>query len=318
MPATPVGRDAHFDVPLTNVAIRAFQGREAYIAQNLFPVVPVGKQSDKYYVIDKNSWLMVPETRRSPKTRPNRVEFQVSSESYFCHNYALAGENALEDLANADAAIRLRENTVNNVMDGLLRAYEVRVANKVTSLTNLGSGVALTGAAKWSDFANSDPLSDVTTGHATIRQNTGLEANIAVMDKDTIAVVKRHPVLLDQYKYTSGGQLTMAQMQEAFDVDQILVAKGVKNNAREGATASITNIWGNVCILAKIMPGTSLETQTFGLSFRWSPAGLPSAMQVRRYVDPDPGVGAEVIDTGYFQDEKIVASELAYGISGTL
>jgi hypothetical protein len=33
---------------------------------------------------------------------------------------------------------------------------------------------------------------------------TGLVANTAVMDWDTLQVLRRHPVLLDMYKYTSG------------------------------------------------------------------------------------------------------------------
>jgi len=316
--STATGRDAHFDGPLSNLAIKAFQGRDGFIAQQLMPIVPVGKQSDKYYIIDKDSWLLIPDTRRAPKTSPKRVEFKVSSESYFCDNYALAGENAKEDLANADMAIQLRKNAVDVVMDALLRDYEVRVANAVTSLTNLGSGVSLTGTAKWSDYSNSDPIADVTTGHATIRQNTGLTANTLVIDEDTLAILIRHSLLLDMYKYTSGGQLKMDQLKDAFRVDNILVGRGVKNNAREGATASITNIWGNNAILARVSPGVGLQTETFGLSFRWTPANMPAPMQVRKYDDADPGKAVEVVDVGYYQDEKVVASALAYGISGTL
>ena len=318
MPATVVGRDAHLDVPLTNMAVKAFQGRGEFIGQKLFPVINVQKQSNKYYTLDKNSWLLVPDTARAPKTAPRRVEFKVSSENYFCPNYALANENALEDLANADIALSLRKNSVSVVMDGLLRDLEVRIANQVTSLTNLGSGVTLSGTSQWSDFTNSDPIADVTTGHAFIQNNTGLMANTMVMDKDTFAVVRRHPILLDMFKYTSGGRVKLDQLADVFDVDTILIARGIKNTANENATGVIANIWGNNVILCRIEPGTSLETQTFGLSFRWAPAGLPAAMQVQRYRDPDPGKAVEVVSTGYYQDEKIIAADLAYGIASTI
>lgn len=318
MPVTPSGRGAHHDVPLSNLAIKAFQGTGGYIAQSLFPIVPVGKQSDKYYVLDKNSWLRIGESFRAPKTSPRRVNFRVSSESYFADNYALSGENALEDLANADNAIRLRENTTGVVTDMLLRDYENRVAQMVTSGTNLGSYVSLSGVAKWSDLVNSDPISDVTTAHAFIRNSTGMKANTGVIDEDTIAILRRHPVVLDLYKYTAGGQATMEQIKEVLGVSNLLVGGGIKNNALEGATASITNIWGNNVILAHVEPGTSLETATFGLTYRWTPAGLPLPMQARRYPDPDPGKKVEVVEVGMYQDEKIVASDLSYGILATL
>ena len=314
----PTGRAIHIDTPLSNLAIKAFQGSGNFIAQMLFHIVPVGKQSDKYYTIDKDSWLLMPNTRRAPKTSPRRIEFKVSSDSFYADNYALAGENSLEDLDNADNAVQLRQNTVNVVTDGLLRDYEDRVARTVTSGTNLGSYVSLAGTNKWSNFVNSDPLSDVTTARAFIRQRTGLDANTMVIDNDTAAVIRRHPALLELYKYTSGGQITMQQLKDAFDVQTILMGEGIKNMAKEGATASIVNIWGNNVILAHVEKAISLQTATFGLSFRWTPSGIPAPMQVSRYNDPDPGKKVEVIETGYYQDEKIVASALAYGILSTL
>lgn len=316
--ATASGRDAHVDTPLSTLAVKAFQGAGSYIAQSLFPIVAVSKQSDKYYIVDKDSWLSIPNTRRAPKTSPRRIEFKISSDSYFCDNYALAGENALEDLANADTAIMLRENTTQLVTDALLRDYENRVASLITSGTNLGSYVALTGTAKWSDFVNSDPISDVNTAHAFIRLNTGLTANTMVIDKDTIVTIRRHPMLLDLYKYTSGGQLTMDQIKDVFGVSNVLIGDGIKNNALEGATASVTNIWGSNVILARVVPSLSNKAETFGLSFRWTPSGIPGPMQVRRYNDPDPGKMIEVVDIGYYQDEKIIAQALSYGILDTI
>lgn len=313
------GRNLHIDTPLTNLTIQAFNtGLGQYIAQEVMPVVKVGKESDVYYTIPAAAFLRVPDTTRARKALANRVEFDVSSETYYAKEYALGGEIALQDLDNADAPINLRGNTVNVVQAGLLRSLEVRVANRVTSLTNLGSGTALTGANKWSDFVNSDPISDVTTGHAFIRQRTGLMANVAIIDADTIAIVRRHPVLLDLYKNTNG-MLTMQQLQEAFGVSRILVGQGIKENALEGGTSSVTNIWGNSFVLAHIQPGGGLQTVTFGLSMRWTPEGYPAPFTVGRQVFSGPGTkNIEVVEAGYFQDERIVAKNLAYGITGTL
>src|SRR5690554_6091320 len=109
--ATVVGPDAHLDVPLGNVAISAFtDGVTDLIGSQIFPMVEVSKQSDKYYIIDKGAFLRTTKggAQRAPRTRADRVEFQVSSSRYFAENYALAGEIAAEDLANADRALSLR------------------------------------------------------------------------------------------------------------------------------------------------------------------------------------------------------------------
>jgi hypothetical protein len=270
----------------------------------------VDKQSNRYYIIDPDSWLRVPDTRRAPKTRPNRIEFKVSSDAYFANNYALAGDIAKEDLANADRALQVRENTTNIVLQSLLQDFEVRVANQVTSATNVGSGVTV--SSKWSDLTNSNPLVDVTTAIAFIRQTTGIMPNTLVVDEDTYQVLRRHSKLLELYKYTSGGLLGDDQIAAAMGVTRLLRGRGIVNRALEGQTASMVNIWGNNALLAYVQPGLSMMTATLGLALQWTPEGIPGPMAVYRYDDPDPGKKVETVEACYYQAEKIVGKNLGY------
>ena len=314
------GPDLHIDVPLSNLAVMAFStGVEDFIAMDVFPTQSVGKQSDKYFTITKDAFLRVPDTKRAPGTAANRVMFDVSSDSYFAQNFALANEIPLEDISNSDKPVRLRENASLLVQTNLRRDWEVRVADKVTSISNVGSGVVLGAPDKWSN-AGSDPIAQVDSGHAFIRrQSGGLRANTMIIDEDTLVEVRRHPLILDMFKYTSGGLLTDDFLKEVFKVDRILVGRGSKENAIEGATSSITNIWGNNVVLARITPAMGLQTATFGLSFRWKPAGIPTDMQVKRSVLNDAGSQhVEIVETGMYQDEKIIAKDLAYALTGTL
>ena len=312
-------RDVHIDVPLSNIAVEAFATGN-FIGTQLFPTVDVRKQSDKYYTIVKNSWLRTPATTlRSPKQSPARVEFEVSSDSYFADNFALASENAHEVIANADDPIDLRARTTRFLVDMLMRDQEVRIANQVTSITNIGSGVILAGANKWSNYVSSDPVADVTTGHAFIRSNTGLRANTMVLDDDTYQTVRRHPVLLDMYKYTQGGLVNDAELKSVFRVDRILVGDAIRNAALENATASLVNIWGNNALLCHVSPSpTGMRTATFGLGFRWLNPDLPAPWAVRVYNDPDPGKKVEVTEASYYADEKVIAAQLAYAITSTI
>lgn len=316
--AVPDGRGVHHDTPLANLAVAAFSDMTGFVAQKLFPIVPVGKQNDRYFVIDPDAWLRIPDTRRAPKSPPNQMGMRVSSDGYFADNYALRADNALEALANADAAIMLRENSAKMIVSALLRDYERRVANLVTSGTNLGSYVALAGGNKWSDYANSDPIGAVNTGTAFIENTTGITPNTLVLDSNTARVLQRHPLLLDMHKYVQGGLVPLGVIAQDFGVQNIYVANGVVNNALEAGTASMTTIWGNSAILAYVEPGVSLETRTFGLTMRWQPDGLPAPMSAVRYLDGDPGRHVEWTEVGVYQDEKVVAKNLSYGILSTL
>jgi len=318
----PTGRDLYQDVPLSNMAVSAFDTglNGEYIASSVFPIVNTSAQGGNYWIIEKEAFLRQHNSQRSPGTNANLIEFDVSSDTYFAGNYALASEIPLEDLTNADNALMLRGNSSDLILSGLLRDYEVRVANTVTSISNVGSGQVLTGTDKWSDFANSSPLSDVTTGHAFIRRQTGLMANTAIIDADSLSIVRRHPELLDLYKYTSGGQVDMSQLAEAFGVERLLVGKGIKITSAEGAATSVTaNIWGNSFVLARIVPTVGLKTQTLGVTMRWQPAGFAAPMQVTRQQFTGAGTkNVEVVETSTYQDEKIVARDLAYTLNAIL
>jgi len=318
--AVSAGPYAHYDAMLTNLSIAAFAAtaeQQGFVAQDIFPIATVPKQSNKYYVIDPDSWLRVGDTRRAPKDRPNRIEFKLSCDGYFALNYALAGDIAKEDLANQDAAVMLRENTAQVALQGLLQDLEQRVANLVTSGANCGSYTAV--PSKWSDLTNSNPLVDITTAHSFIRRNTGLVANTLVIDEDTFQTLRRHARLLDLYKYTSGGILNDGQIAAAMGVQRLLRGRAVRNLAIENAAASMQNMWGNNALLCYVAPqATGLMTATFGLQIRWTPDGIPAPFAVFRYDDPDPGKKVEVVESSYYQSEKIVAKSLGYLLTSTL
>ena len=318
--AYPLGPGAHIDVPLSNFASVGFNDPvNGLVGQALVPEIAVSKQSDKFYIIEKGAFFRVPSTLRAPRTKANRVNFEVSSSSYFADNYALATDNALEDLENADMAINLRQNGTSLVVGNLRLDEERRIANMVTSITNVGSGVALTGTAKWSDYAGSDPVADVTTGHAFIRSNTGLIANTAVIDWDTLMVLRRHPVLLDMYKYTSGGEVSTQQIADVFKVPNIMVAHGVLNTAIEGAADSMSNVWGNCFVMAHVGATTGLRSTTFAGRFRWRNPIFPADFAVQTAMFNRAGEEkVEVLEAGYFQDEQVIARDLAYTINDTL
>lgn len=319
----PQGRELHIDTPLASFAVQAFQSSQEYIAPRILPVVPVDKQSDKYYILDRDSWLMMPQSAlRAPKTPPRRVDWKVSSESYFAPNYALANEIAKEDLANADMALMVRQRATEFTTEMLLRDYENRVATLLTTFSNFGAYTSLSNASdKWTATTSADIVSQVQSAHTRIRQMTGLRANTLIVDYDSYQLMRRNTRMFELFKYVSGeGFLTDQQMKSVLDVQQIVVGDAIKNTAGLKAGTSVfssSNIWGANAILAYLAPASTLKAVTFAAGFRWTPAGIPGPFQVYRYDDPDPGKKVEVLECGYYQDEKVIASDLGFLITNT-
>lgn len=46
----PTASDVHIDKPLTNISVAYIQNTNEFIADKVFPTVPVDKQTDKYFV----------------------------------------------------------------------------------------------------------------------------------------------------------------------------------------------------------------------------------------------------------------------------
>lgn len=317
------GRELHLDTPLTNFAVQAFQSMQDYVAPLIVPVVPVGKQSDKYYVLDRDAWLRTPSsTLRAPKTPPKRVEWKASSDSYFANNYALANDISKEDLANSDMALMVRERGAEFVTEMLVRDYEQRIATLFTTFGNFNAYTSLSAAAdKWTATGSADIRSQVTSAHARVRNQTGVRANTLIVDFDSYQLMAQNSRLLTNFQYTEvPGHLTEQQMRSVLEVERIIVGKAIRNTAGETAGTSVfssTNVWGANAVLCYLAPATTLKAMTFAASFRWTPPGLPGAFQVYRYDDPDPGKKAEVVEVGYYQDEKIIAPDLGFLIANT-
>lgn len=318
MPGT---NQVHIDQYLSNFSLKAFNDAKGFIADSVMPRVTVDKKTDGYPIISRDSWLRIPDTVRGERAYANRVEFDTSTDTYRCQNYALAGEIPVEKLANADAAIRLRRNTTNKVVRDMRADYERDVGRIVTSGSNLGSYVSLAAGDKFSDYTNSDPITVVNTAHAFIEDQTGFHANTMIVDKDTLRTLQYHPQIVDYFKYTSGGQAMNQQLATIFDVERILVGQGLYNAAVEGQTASNVNIWGHNLILAYVDPRPiDMETATFGLTFVWNNPELgnrPMAVMRNREV----GAGkrqVEIVETHMYRDQKVVAADLSYGILSTL
>ena len=310
------GRDLHIDTPLTNMMVRAFNAAPNFVAGQVFPVVPVAKQSNVYYTLDQASFLQSPTTYRSPKTLARRADWKVSSDTYFAHNYAFADGNSLEDLDNADNAIQLRQTSTEFVTQVLLRDFESRAVTKIQA--NVASLSQLTGANAWDAVNSADIISPVRNAKQYIYQNTGIVPNSIVLDWMTYDYATRNTLAWAKLQYTQDtGQLTMAHLKSLWDVQNVYVSNATQNNAKFGATGSYTSIWGPTCFVyyrPPVLP--TLKTAAYGAAMRWTPAGLPGPMAVTRQVFSGAGTqNEEVIEGGYYQDEKVIASALGFYIN---
>lgn len=307
------GRDLHVDGPLSNITT-AYRPQNM-IADMIFPVVSVTKESDMFYKWSKEDFLRVEDAQRARNSEAKVVTTGVGTGSYLCLEYSLRADLPLQDLANADDPLSWRESNANYVMDKLMLAYEDRVARLCGNTTNVGTSVTL--GSNWDDITTT-PIDTITTMQEAIRQNTGLEANLMVIAGAPFRRLAKHPDIIDFVRgkgdNSGNGPVNAQQIASAFGIDKILVGKGIKNTGAENAAGAFSDIWSTTCLLAHVAPTPGKMIPTFGYTFRWTPAGMPAAFTTERYMIQAKHI--EVLEVSHYQDEEIIGTDLGAMILG--
>lgn len=66
--STPTRSQVHVNRPLTNISVSYQQSADAFVASRVFPVIPVDKQSDQYFVFNRSDQMRDEMRKRAPGT----------------------------------------------------------------------------------------------------------------------------------------------------------------------------------------------------------------------------------------------------------
>jgi len=293
----PTLRDVHVNRPLTNVSI-AYRNDE-YIGAEVFPIVPVQKKSDLYFVFNKSQWFRLRSGPRPPGREAPVADYSVSTASYICLNDALSYKIADEVRANADQPLRPDVTGTEFVTDGLLLALENRVATLVTASGNWAS--ASNPTTKW-DVDTSDVWGDIDTAVNAVKDNIGRKPNVMVFSETAWRNLRNHPDLIDRVKYQRvGGKIEPADLMGWFNIDKILIGGALKDTSQEGAAAALSQIWGDMMWTGYVTPNAALEQPTAGYVFQWGNRTVQRFRMERHHSD--------IVAAEWFTSEVIVASD---------
>ncbi len=318
----------HLDTPLTNVSVAFAQGDNGFVADRVFPVVPVSKKSDRYWVFNSADWYRNDNNLnpRAPRTMAPEVDFTLSNDSYLCDVYSLAQSFAHETLANEDAGLSLRTSATRFLTHRLKIAKEVQWVSTFFAGGIWGTdwdGVAGTPGAnevkQWSDYTASTPIVDITNMKRTMHlRSGGYMPNVMVVTQDVRDVLLNHPDILDRLNggatVTNTALVTDAKLAEIFGVEKFLVMNAVLNTAKEGQAESMSFVTTRRVALYYVPASAGLMTPSAGYTFAWT--GLDNAsgygIDVMRYSGDwltERGI-AEKIEVNMAYDHKIVSSKM--------
>lgn len=307
----PTTQKVHLDKALTNISIG--YSNEAFIADQIFKPVVVGKQSDRYYVYGKEMFRQNDDLR-APGTEANEINWTLSLDTYFCEGHALRHPIADEERSNADDGFNLEADATDLVTYGILLNKEVDAAAKVMDAANYDADLKVTlGAAdspkKWS-ASDSTPILDVEKAKEAVHKKSGIRVNTMIMSEQVFNVLKLHPALLDIIKYVQRGIVTLDLMKAAFGIDNILIGSALKSTAMNpGQEDNLNYIWGNSVVLGYIPPTPGKKTVALGYSFMWNKDGA-GPVQVRQWYEQ--GRRATLVEAERWYSQKMISNVAGY------
>jgi hypothetical protein len=300
----------YLDQPLNNVSV-GYQNDD-YFAERLFPVVPVKKQSGRYWVFGKEKFRQYETIRHAGAEAREIAPWSLSNNAYFCDDHSLKDKISDEERANSDAT-DVEINTTENLTDAILLDLEIRVANLV--LSGAVPNTTLSGTSQWSDYVNSDPVSAVEAQKTALKKAIARTPNTLAVSYPVFATLRQHPKIIDRFKYTEVGVLDQESLKTVFGVDNFWVLGAEYDTSTEGQASALDFVWGKNAVLAYVVPEPRRRELTLGYTFRWL-FGAPelSGTLTKRY--RVEAKSADVIEVHRYDDIQIVAPQAGFVFLG--
>lgn len=336
------GRDVHVDALLTTTSIAYLQEQTNYLAAKVFPVVPVAKQSDRYFVYDIGDLLRDEAELRAPGTESAGSAVSIdNTPTYFCKDWAIHEDVPDQIAANADSPLSPKKDAAENVAQKLVTKSEVIWASTffkssvwTTDLTATSVGTSGTSVPLQWGSASADPTLDIEYLLQQIQSKTGFHGNTVVLAPDVWRIVKNHPKIIDRIKYTipfaqyQGAHATEEILAALWGVKRVMVAWAVRNTAKEKATNAISNLFTNGVLVCYAADNPGIRKPSAGYTFAWNgyigstggyqggPAGGTPYMRMKQFrmewLESDRVEGDMPID------HKLVAADLGAFIDDVL
>ncbi|GEO26236.1 hypothetical protein AAC03nite_20210 [Alicyclobacillus acidoterrestris] len=323
----PTPAQMHIDQALTNISVAYIQDESSFVADKVFPIVPVQKQSDRYFIYKREDFYRDEAQERAAGDESAGGDYNIdSTPSYFAKKWAFHKDVTEDERQNADSPLSPDEDATNFVTSKLLLKRETEWANSyfksgVWAHETVGAASAPTDSQvlTW-DNANSTPIEDISNAVIQIAQTTGYRPNKLTIGASVFYALKNHPTILDRIKYTQKGIVTTDLLAQLFELDEVLVAWAVKNSAPRGGQESNDFILGKNALLTYSPDSPGLRTPSAGYIFAWT--GLEGAgaygNRMLRIPMPWRGAGTERVEGEMAFDAHVVASDLGFFFNGVV
>ena len=337
---SPAMDQYHINQPLTDYSLAYWQTQEAFVADNVFPVIPVMHRADAYYHWDRGS-MWRDDVRETVEGTPSPFAgVGLTSETYRCKEFGLADVVTDQAMLNADVGLNPEITKTRVLLQKQMLHREIAwVADYFTATawtafqangasarsTNFDPGDASNRDFVYWSSGGSTPIRDIRIMRSAITSRVGAlyEPNVLVLGQKAYDILLDHPNIISRIDRGQTNGPAMAQKEALaalFELEDIYVLKGVQNTAAAGSAASYARIGDpESALLVYRDPNPTLETPTGGLTFAWRGiSGMANAQGVIINSWYEPSRRATVIDSYCAYEHELVSVDLGCFINNAV
>ena len=303
MPQPTLG-DVHINRPLTLMSVGYVQDMTDFVANQVFPSVPVPNKSDIYVIYNRGDFFRNTMQKRAPGTPAVAGGYKLATATYVADVWAL--KKIIDDQirTNSDSPLQpdrdatywLTQQALVNRDVNWSAAYFAPGIWGNTDQVGVPSAPTANQFIQWS-AAGSTPLENILAGQITIKQNTGYWPNTLVLGAQTFVSLLTNAEVIDRLKYgqTAPGPVTVttSDLEALFKVKRVLVMSGIQTASVEGVTNnsdvapidSFSFIGGKHALLCYSADSPGIFQPSAGYTFNWT--GLTGAtaagMRIKKF-----------------------------------
>lgn len=289
---TPTPGDVHVNRPLTQISIAYMQNPAGFVADRVFPGIPVQKQSDRYFRYDRSDFNRNQMQRRAAGTESAGTGYKLkNTDTYFADIWALHKDVDDPTRANADDPLNMDRDVTMFLSQQALLNREVNWSSNYfttglwTGITGsaqdvtgtVGSAGAPADVLQWNE-STATPIEDMRKYESTIHSLTGFRPNKLVVGRQVWDRLVDHTEFTDRIKYgASPGApaiVTRQAVAAVLELDEVLVMDAIQNTGAESNTfeGNLTGafVGGKSALLVYSAPNPTVMVPSGGYTFNWT------------------------------------------------
>lgn len=315
--------DVHVNRELSTVSVAYKQSQDEFIADKIFPNIPVDKPTDFYNKMGRRSFMQTNMQKRAPRTETPGVDWNFTRDTFATETWGLHHDVEDQFRASADENWNLdRTGTELITQQALIRRekewYNDFFQTGVWGLDRAGVASNPSGSDYLMlDQAGSEPMKMFRAARRRFHRRTGLRPNFVLFGSDVWDVIIDHPSFIERIKYTQSTiNLSQQLVANALQIDNVYVSEAVEaTNAEDELDADpvpATEYMGtsNAFLLGYRAPRPNREAPSAGYTFSWRGYLGASAFGGRIKKFRMEAIACDRIEIEMAYDYKVVAPEL--------